>query len=74
MQGLPLLFIFGKDVSDGPIFSLAREKMGEKRVREATGCILRLNLGKSQCFGLAFHSMVTLRISYYAPPDTGQRV
>ena len=48
--------------------------MGEKRVREATGCILRLNLGKSQCFGLAFHSMVTLRISYYAPPDTGQRV
>ena len=45
--------------------------MGEKRVREATGCILRLNLGKSQCFGLAFHSMVTLRISYYAPPDTG---
>ena len=45
--------------------------MGEKRVREATGCILRLNLGKSQCFGLAFHSMVTLHISYYAPPDTG---
>ena len=61
-------------VSDGPIFSLAREKMGEKRVREATGCILRLNLGKSQCFGLAFHSMVTLHISYYASPDTGQRV
>ena len=45
--------------------------MGEKRVREATGCILRLNLGKSQCFGLAFHSMVTLHISYYALPDTG---
>ena len=59
------------DASGGPIFSLAREKMGEKRVREATGCILRLNLGKSQCFGLAFHSMVTLHISYYAPPDTG---
>ena len=45
--------------------------MGEKRVRGATGCILRLNLGKSQCFGLAFHSMVTLHISYYASPDTG---
>ena len=40
-------------------------------MREATGCILRLNLGKSQCFGLAFHSMVTLHISYYASPDTG---
>ena len=44
--------------------------MGEKRVREATGCILRLNLGKFQCFGLAFHSMVTLRVFDYAPPDT----
>ena len=31
-------------------------------MREATGCILRLNLGKSQCFGLAFHSVGTLRV------------
>ena len=51
------------DASGGPIFSLAREKIGEKRVRGDAGCILPLNLGKPQCFGLAFHSVVTLRVS-----------
>ena len=45
--------------------------MGAKRVRGDAGCILPLNSGKTQCFGLAFHTMVTLRVSYYAPPDTG---
>ena len=35
------------------------------------GCMLPLILGESQCFGLAFHSVVTLRMSWYAPPDTG---
>ena len=35
------------------------------------GCMLHLNSGRSQCFGLAFHTMVTLRVSYCAPPDTG---
>ena len=57
-------------VSDGPIFSLAREKMGEKRVLGDTGCILHLNSGEPLCFSLAFHSVITLRVSDYAPPDT----
>ena len=34
-------------------------------------CFLLLILGGKQCFSLAFHSGVTLRVSYYAPPDTG---
>ncbi len=34
-------------------------------------CFLHLSLGKSQCFSLAFHTRVTLRASWYAPPDTG---
>ena len=34
-------------------------------------CILHLNSGKHQFFYLAFHSVVTLRMSWYAPPDTG---
>ena len=40
-------------------------------MRGDAGCILPLNLGKPQCFGLAFHSVVTLRVFDYAPPDTG---
>ena len=35
------------------------------------GCVLPLNLGRNQCFRLAFHLVVTLRASWYAPPDTG---
>ena len=35
------------------------------------GCMLPLILGGPQCFGLAFHSVITLRMSWYAPPDTG---
>ena len=58
-------------VSGGPIFSLAREKMGEKRVLGDTGCIWHLNSGEPLCFSLAFHSVITLRVSWYAPPDTG---
>ena len=58
-------------VSDGPIFSLAREKIGEKRALGDAGCFLPLNLGVPQCFGLAFHSIVTSCASDYAPPDTG---
>ena len=45
--------------------------MGEKRVRGDAGCMLHLILGKSQYFGLAFHSILTSRASWYAPPDTG---
>ena len=58
-------------VSDGPIFSLAREKIGEKRVLGRVWCMLHLILGKNQCFSLAFHTRLTLRASYYVPPDTG---
>ena len=43
-------------------------------MRGDAGCILPLNSGKTQCFGLAFHTMVTLRVSYYAPPDMGHRI
>ena len=32
--------------------------------------MLRLSLGEPQCFGLTFHSVVTLRGFDYAPPDT----
>ena len=39
-------------------------------MRGDAGCILPLNSGGSQYFGLAFHSILTLRVSYYAPPDT----
>ena len=35
------------------------------------GCMLPLILGGPQCFGLAFHTGLTLRASWYAPPDTG---
>ena len=45
--------------------------MGEKRVLGDAGCMLPLILGGPQCFSLAFHSVVTLRMSWYAPPDTG---
>ena len=38
-------------VSDGPIFSLAREKIGEKRALGYVWCILRLNSGEHRCFG-----------------------
>ena len=56
--------------SGGPIFSLAREKIGEKRVRGDAGCFLRLHSDKNQYVRLAFHSGVTSRMSDYAPPDT----
>ena len=40
-------------------------------MRGDAGCNLPLNLGKAQCFSLAFHTRLTLWASYYAPPDTG---
>ncbi len=36
--------------------------------------MLPLNSGKSQCFGLAFHTMVTSRVSDYTLPDTGHQI
>ena len=43
-----LLFSYSPagDTSGGPIFSLAREKIGEKRVLGDAGCILQCSLGK----------------------------
>ena len=37
--------------------------MGEKSAWGRVRCFLRLNSGKNQSFRLAFHSMVTLRVS-----------
>ena len=33
--------------------------------------MLPLNSGGDQCFGLAFHTRLISRASWYAPPDTG---
>ena len=53
------------------MFSLAREKIGEKRALRDAGCMLPLISGKPQCFWSSFHTIRTLRAAYYAPPDTG---
>ena len=54
-----------------PSFPSCRKRRGRKGALGYVWCFLRLSLGKPQCFGLAFHSGVTLRASWYAPPDTG---
>ena len=57
--------------SGGPIFSPAREKIGEKRalgydlVRSAS------DFRREPMFQASFHTRVTSRASWYAPPDTG---
>ena len=56
-------------VSDGPFFSVLPEKKGEKR-----GAWLRLVLPASEFsrvprFQTSFHTIVTSRASWYAPPD-----
>ena len=56
------------------LFRLAGKEGGEKGRWVTVGCFLRLNSGKHQCFGLAFHSAVTLRVFYYASPDTVHRI
>ena len=53
------------------LFSRKRKDRGEKSAWGRVWCFLRLNSGWNRCFSLAFHLMVTLRMSYYAPPDTG---
>ena len=57
--------------SGGPIFSVLPEKIGEKR-----GAWTRLvhsasDFRRDPIFQASFHSVVTLRASNYAPPDTG---
>ena len=54
-----------------PSFLSQEKRWGEKRVLGDTGCIWHLNSGEPLCFSLAFHSVITLRVSWYAPPDTG---
>ena len=68
---LPLIGEGRGRASGGHIFSLAREKIWKKRVLGYVWCFLPLNSGGYQCFGLAFHTGLTLRASWYAPPDTG---
>ena len=53
------------------LFSRKRKDRGEKSAWGRVWCILPLNSGGYQCFGLAFHTGLTLRASWYAPPDTG---
>ena len=53
------------------LFSRKRKDRGEKSAWGRVWCILPLTSGGYQCFGLAFHTGLTLRASWYAPPDTG---
>ena len=52
------------------LFRLAGKEGGEKGRWVTVWCILHLNSGERLCFSLAFHSILTLRASWYAPPDT----
>ena len=53
------------------LFRLAGKDRGEKGRWVTFGACCILNSGGTQCFSLAFHSVVTLRGFDYAPPDTG---
>ena len=53
------------------LFRFAGKEGGEKGRWVTVLCILPLNSSGPQCFGLAFHSIVTSCVSDYAPPDTG---
>ena len=53
------------------LFRLAGKEGGEKGRWVTIWCVLPLNLGEARCFGLAFHTRLTVRASWYAPPDTG---
>ena len=53
------------------LFRLAGKDRGEKGRLVTVGCFLPLILGKPQSFWASFHSIVTLRMSWYAPPNTG---
>ena len=49
-------------VSDGPIFSLAREKIGEKRALSYGLVHSASEFRQEPILGLSFHSILTLRI------------
>ena len=56
--------------SGGPIFSLAREKIGEKRALGYVWVLPASDFRQASEFRASFHTVVTLRMSWYAPPDT----
>ena len=70
LQGFVPLWSFLTRLRRPLLFRLAGKEGGEKGRWVTVGCFLHLILGKPQCFGLAFHSVVTLRTFWYAPPDT----
>ena len=61
-------------ISDAPpaaiSFPLRGKRYGRKGALGRVWCVLPLDLGENRCFDLAFHTVVTLRASDYAPPDT----
>ena len=61
-------------VSDGPIFSLAREKIGEKRVLGRVWCVLRVRFREAPKFQSLRAHKLTLRALNYAPPVTVQQI
>ena len=54
-----------------PSFPSCRKRRGRKGALGYGRCFLHLNLGRKQCFSLTFHTRLTLRAFWYAPPDTG---
>ena len=67
---LPLIGEGRGRASGGPIFSLAREKIGEKRALGYGLVHPASDFRREPMFQASFHTIVTLRVSDYAPPDT----
>ena len=57
-------------VSDGPIFSVLPEKIGEKRALGRGLVHAASDFRQAPMVQASFHMIVTLRVFYYAPPDT----
>ena len=58
-------------VSDGPLFSLAREKMGGEKSAWTRLVLPASDFRQAPMVQASFHMIVTLRVFDYAPPDTG---
>ena len=59
------------DVSDGPFFSVLPEKKGEKRGAGTRLVHPASEFRRGPMFQASFHTILTLRAFWYAPPDTG---
>ena len=70
MQGFVPSWSFLTRLRRPYLFRLAGKDRGEKGRLVTFGACCILNSGGTQCFSLAFHSVVTLRGFDYAPPDT----